>query len=639
MALLLVVGTVSSVCPKTDLITPCLCHNDEIHCGGNKVFNLSNVFERMKNGLAQNAKHFKLFHLNNTAITELKETQFRDITFDEILIESCKQLKTIHRNAFIETDIFTKSIIIKENPAFTSPDGSIFEAMTKFINVEYIYLINNNITEIPEKAFQRTVGYQEKLTDLVLMGKSINKLGNHAFYHLRKLTNLYIENTSLTYIPEYALEFEESSSQTLYLYLGLNRYLDSSKLAEFSLSKFKRPTTFVLEQRSDNYFNYLDEKVFSPFFKQNESNKVRLHDGLLNCSDCRNQWLRNEIAPVARVLDAKCSGGKNLTDPANFLNCGISQYSKNCRLDKALDTIHCGGNTKINLKEVFGNFSQTLESNEKYFLNFVLNNTSIDIIEDNTFHDIRFGDIVIDSCTNLRRIHENAFTATNLKTRTLQISNNSHLGSENNLIFKIASKFLNLENLYLVGNNISEVPENAFQPIVGYQDRLNNLVLKDDNTLKRIGSQAFSSLNNLYYMEIHGDLAHVDPGAFSFEKSSDKNLRIAFIGHQWTNGSVFANDSLIGIKRPTTLVFFRRDSREMVYLNETVFLPFLLEDRGNKIDLEGDHPNCNDCRNYWLRKRVDLQSQIKPNPLTCVGDKVAGNDFNNLDNFKGCNKF
>ena len=169
------------------------------------LFDLGKVFSTL--GTYQ--KHFKVFHLNNTAITELNGILTWNITFDSIRIESCTQLKTIndtkYKEFMVSQDV-TEKIEIENNPVLTSPDGTLFKILKKFIKIQFISLLNNNITEIPDSAFTKP-DFRMNLKQLVLGGVAINKLGNSAFLQLAYLEFLYIVNTSIDYIPENGLDF------------------------------------------------------------------------------------------------------------------------------------------------------------------------------------------------------------------------------------------------------------------------------------------------------------------------------------------------------------------------------------------------------------------------------------------------
>ena len=299
--------------------------------------------------------------MNNTFITELKENTFKDITFDEITIENCDNLTKIHKNAFIETEFVTKGLYIKENFLLSSDDNSIFEVFSKFINLEELQLEDNNITEIPSNAFQRIIGYQDNLRNLSFSGETIKKIGSRPFSLLNGLTHLTISNTMINYIPEDAFEFEEGSNQQLTLELYLNHQLNSSSFHQDSLTHFKRPVLINLGWPG-NYFEYLDENIFRKFLSSNPQNKINLVNDLFDCNNCKNLWLKYEPSLLERLVGLSCSNKKKFNDTGNFANCTPFDSIEPCTFEKNESTIHRGGKTDINLKEIFHKLSKRLSN-------------------------------------------------------------------------------------------------------------------------------------------------------------------------------------------------------------------------------------------------------------------------------------
>ena len=271
---------------------PCSCTDDEIACGDIKDIDLVKIFQTQEKNLTKTRKHFKLFYLSKTFITELKENTFSDITFDVIWIRFCSKLKTIHVNAFNTTDQVTTDIYIEHNPVLTSPDNSIFQVLSKFIRAKLILLRHNNKTEIPSNAFRNIVGKQEQLNKLEFGGSSFKRLGNNAFSVLN-LEYLTITVTSIDIIPENAFEFNVSDRRLL-INLANNYLLDNTGFAVNSLTRFNRPTIIDLRNKR---FPYLDEKIFLPFLLSNTENMIELRLNSLNCIDFRNYWIltRSEL--------------------------------------------------------------------------------------------------------------------------------------------------------------------------------------------------------------------------------------------------------------------------------------------------------------------------------------------------------
>ena len=582
------------------------------------------IFEKLENNLTKSEKHFKFFRLNNTFIKELKDNTFRDITFDEIFIINCTKLNKIHNNAFSETDLVTKILSIFSNPKLSSTDNSIFEVISKFLSLEYIRLEDNNITEITSNAFQRVEGYQDKLTYMRIGGKSIEKIGSRPFSLLRKLEYLDIYNTSIDYIPEYAFEFEEESNQRMTLRLIDNEFLFSFSFHEYSLTHFKRPINIILGSVENN-FEYLDENVFESFLNSNPQNQIEMSNEKLDCNNCVNLWLRKKQNRLERFIHLECSNKMNINDPDNFAECGPAfQVLKPCKFVKNEQAIYCGGNTDIDLKSIFHNFSKQLSNNEKHFKTFYLNNTYIKALEENTFSEITFDEIDIKGCDNLMNIDRYAFSTTDFITKGFWLFSNSKL-SMDKTIFDILSSFVNIESIYLSDIGFTEIPSKAFRPLIGYQNNLKNLTFFQEIT--KIGSHAFFDLKNLSKLSIlTRDLISIPDYAFEFEEFSDQLFLIQFVYN--SNFSAFNEKTLLNIRRPTQLELY--NTNNAYYLEEKVFLPFLLDNEKNTIKLtEVEVFDCNDCRNYWIKNISYVNKRVTAN---CSNKKL----FNDSDNFKNC---
>ena len=91
--------------------------------------------------------------------------------------------------------------------------------------------------------------------------------------------------------------------------------------------------------------------------------------------------------------------------------------------------------------------------------------------------------------------------------------------------------------------------------------------------------------------------------------------------------------SLNNIRRPASLIFAQSLGTQGVtvpYLEEKVFLPFLMQNKLNKLDLHNENFDCTDCHNYWLKYHPDLLSQVEE--LKCA----SGKQFTDESNFKHC---
>ena len=609
-------------CPAPELIKPCVCEDNGIICVENSDIDLVNIFQTLEKNLTKSEKHFKRFYLNNNFITELKENTFKRITFNEISILWCKNLTKIHINAFAQTDLITKIFKFNSNTEFK--DNSIFEVISKFINLEELELGFNGITEIPSNALQRVVGYQDELKRLYFGGLDIKKIGSRAFSFLRSLESIIFQQTSIDYIPENAFEFDEESNQRMSIRFNSNNLLNSSSFHQDSLTHFKRPVTIDLKY-SVNHFKYLDEKVFKNFLNSNPENMIDMSGQIFDCNDCTNFWLTKQQNLLERFNNLSCSNNKIFNDTDNFAECGPYQSLKPCTFDKNKQSIDCGGNTDIQLKAIFHNFSKQLSDNEKHFKMFYLSNTYIKVLEENTLSDITFDEIWIMYCDNLTNIDRYAFTSTDLMTKEVEIRQNYELSMDNS-IFDILSSFVNIEFIFLQDIGVNEIPSNAFRPINGYQKNLRGLNFW--NSIHKIGSHAFSNLKNLKVLSLDiFNLNSISDYAFEFEEYSDQIFIIEFI--DISDFSAFNEKTLLNIRRATELRLLDND-REIFILEEKVFLPFLLDNEKNTIHLEESQVfDCNDCRNYWIKNNQNVTNRVSGK---CSNKK----QLNDPDNFKNC---
>jgi hypothetical protein len=310
-----------SECPKPELLKPCNCDNEVILCGGNQYYNLKHLFESLSNELTDDKKHFKRFYFNNTAITELKENTFYDLTFDEIYFESASNLTTINTHTFTATNLVTKRFETQYTPiANPLPDSDIFKILSFMIKIEYIRLDNTKITEIPSYAFRPLLGYQNNLRYLYIRSRTggIQKVANYVFYDLNSMLELSLDQNMIDFIPSNAFHFRKESKINLNLYLSAN-HLNGSSFESNAFNNIKRPTILNLEDNPK--ISYLDQKIFSTFLNSDPNNQISVTHIKLDCNDCRSYWITKEPGYLHRILNIECTNGKLFTDLSNFANC------------------------------------------------------------------------------------------------------------------------------------------------------------------------------------------------------------------------------------------------------------------------------------------------------------------------------
>ena len=310
-------GDILTECPPKEMLSPCTCKDDDIKCEGNIELDLANIFQKMSQSETRIQKHFKRFYAMNKIIKELPENTFKDFTFDVIYFDTCHNLAKIHENAFGQTNLVTKSITFWRSPKLSSPDNSIFNLVSKFINAEYMVLSWLNISEVPAHAFKPINGLQDKLKYLEIRGPSFTKIDDNAFYSLNNLTELRIWDTKNQLISKNVFAFERKSDEVLTIRLTNCTFMKNFNFEQDAFLNLKRPANLII---NGNGNPYLEEKVFLPFLLADERN-VLTTDQLLDCNDCRNVWLKKYKAIHNRVKSLTCSNSKLLTDSSNFVKC------------------------------------------------------------------------------------------------------------------------------------------------------------------------------------------------------------------------------------------------------------------------------------------------------------------------------
>ena len=310
-----------SGCPDADLLYPCTCHHSifgtHVYCGGDSPINLENIFDSLSTGLEADKKHFNHLTIANSAVHQLNANTFRDITFESILIENCLNLSEIHRNAFTETNWFTKSFSIKNCLQLKTPSDDFFYILSKLKNLEILLIFNSNITEIPSNAFKPINGYQKQLKTIDINSKTVGKIGENSFRYLNSLENISLVNTSIDFIADNVFTPMIASNTRFVINFVNNSRLNEKSFSKKSFSSISRPT-----QLTGIKANVLKEEIFFPFLTASPHNSIELSDqNQIDCNNCQNYWLRKNSQLLSKVLGIKCSNGYNLMHNNNFFNC------------------------------------------------------------------------------------------------------------------------------------------------------------------------------------------------------------------------------------------------------------------------------------------------------------------------------
>ncbi len=162
---------------------------------------MKTIFQRLDFELEDGKKYFKQFYLNNTAISELPENTFGDITFNLINIEIASNLSLIHTFAFSANNLCLKEFTVCNLPLTNEPPNhDIFAAVSLMVAIEKIWICaNSQIKNLPENAFRPLLGHQKNLSALYLYDNNIDHIPKNVFNFLKKsekhfFINLYSNN-------------------------------------------------------------------------------------------------------------------------------------------------------------------------------------------------------------------------------------------------------------------------------------------------------------------------------------------------------------------------------------------------------------------------------------------------------------
>ncbi len=314
---LIITSVYCDECPKPEILKPCVCNplTITISCGGEEAIDLKTYFHRLSSELSDGKKHFKQFYLNNTAISELAENTFENITFDSIEIRNASNFSLINTKAFTAIDLHLQEIHIENTSLRNSPpDHDIFAAISSMPKMERITIDKSKIDEIPDNAFGPNSGQQKKLWFVALAQNNISKIGNNAFQYMESMEQLYLFGNKIEHISQNAFHFSKKSDK--YLQIDLSFSLSKNSSLEIGVfDNLMRPMNLILENFE---LQYLEQRIFEPFC---DNIKNGIQSKTIDCEDCRSFWLFKNRKCNPRTEDIKCSNYRQFYDSNNFKNC------------------------------------------------------------------------------------------------------------------------------------------------------------------------------------------------------------------------------------------------------------------------------------------------------------------------------
>ena len=122
----------------------------------------------------------------------------------------------------------------------------------------------------------------------------------------------------------------------------------------------------------------------------------------------------------------------------------------------------------------------------------------------------------------------------------------------------------------------------------------------------------------------------IPENAFKFNEESNQTLFVDLTKNKFLNSTVFSVNSLTKFKRSARIIIDMPKDSAIQYLNQKIFEPFLLSKVDNKVAIWTGSLNCDDCRNYWLKRNPNLLKQLVDARCT------SGKSISDPINFKNC---
>ena len=289
-------GISSESCPSRMSIIPCECIeklNRQIICERSLYTGhmLKQIFQEASRDL-QLTKQVKFgqFILQNSLIEDLTDDTFDKFAFTEIRIRNNEYLKTIDIQAFKSSYYVSDKLLIESNQNLASVPGAeiqIFELLSKFSNLSFIWLNDCGLKSIPVDAFKGN--HFLRLEIVSLANNKIHQIESLAFYALTNLRHLNLKGNQIDYLKSDSLKMQMIEyDYNMSVDLSENR-LNSQSFAHDSLASIKRSLQLDL---SHNHLTYLNESIFLPLFTR--SIDIKLWGNPITCSNCSLKWLTNE---------------------------------------------------------------------------------------------------------------------------------------------------------------------------------------------------------------------------------------------------------------------------------------------------------------------------------------------------------
>jgi len=151
----------------------------------------------------------------------------------------------------------------------------------------------------------------------------LEKIGSFAFYNLNSLTLLGLGYNLIDLIPTNAFHFRKESKDVLDIYLDNNPNINGSSFQINAFENIGRTVNLKLYFINSviQKITFLDENVFTSFLEANQNNRIYMTNNLIDCSDCRSYWLKQNHYLASKIYNLMCSNKNSFLDNSNFLTC------------------------------------------------------------------------------------------------------------------------------------------------------------------------------------------------------------------------------------------------------------------------------------------------------------------------------
>ena len=268
-----------------------------------------------------------------------------------------------------------------------------------------------------------------------------------------------------------------------------------------------------------------------------------------------------------------------------------SVFDKKIFVDEKSKIIHTHKSQQLDLKYLFEVVS--LKYQNKHFNKLSIENTDLEIIQNDILGGISFGAVCIKNCPNLIRIHKNAFGKHNDKITSFEANINlpkCELNGDYDLN-ELINSLVNCEELILspFKRNIVAIKLKNLKVIYFEGSKMK---------IKSINDYAFYECDKIQHIGLSNNTINfINENAFHFKNQSNQQLIVDLSCNQ-LNQDGFALNSLINFKRP---VKFLVNQNQIKYLDEAMFKQFLETNQINEIVISLNQLDINNQRNQWFQ--------------------------------------